>query len=310
MKNKLASIAAGLALAILAGCSASQQDPHPVNTPSSSPSPSVRPEATSRYIGFSVPGFPPDPDRLVRLETATGVQVSAVSFYMGIGKKLDIMTVSSLCSSGILPVVEIDSDKIPLSDIAAGAEDAVLRAYARQIASVHGEVAIDFDHEFNGPWFGWGYTHETAATFVAAWRHIVTVFRRNDATNVAWIWNPNVAGGFTSALRPWYPGDAWVTMVGLDGYFYTPQATFKTVFGPTLSQVRAFTSLPIFIVETGVDPSANRPAQISGLFEGAREAGIIGVIWFDYYKYSGRDWVIDNDKAALNAFRHAVKMYQ
>ena len=156
MKNKLASIAAGLALAILAGCSASQQDPHPVNTPSSSPSPSVRPEATSRYIGFSVPGFPPDPDRLVRLETATGVQVSAVSFYMGIGKKLDIMTVSSLCSSGILPVVEIDSDKIPLSDIAAGAEDAVLRAYARQIASVHGAVAIDFDHEFNGPWFELG----------------------------------------------------------------------------------------------------------------------------------------------------------
>ena len=30
-------------------------------------------------------------------------------------------------------------------------------------------------------------------------------------------------------MRPWYPGDAWVTMVGLDGYFVTSQATFSTV---------------------------------------------------------------------------------
>jgi len=103
---------------------------------------------------------------------------------------------------------------------------------------------------------------------------------------------------------------ALFTMVGLDGYFFTPQATFNTVFGPTLSQVRTFTSRPIFIVETGANPSADRPAQISGLFKGAREAGIIGVIWFDYYKYPGHDWVIDNDPAALNAFRYAAEMYR
>ena len=57
---------------------------------------------------------------------------------------------------------------------------------------MNGAVAIDFDHEFNGAWSEWGYTHESARTFVAAWRHVVTVFRRNDATDVAWVWNPAV----------------------------------------------------------------------------------------------------------------------
>ncbi len=244
------------------------------------------------------------------LENATGVHATIVSLYMSLGKQLDIAAVSSLRSSGVLPVIEIDSDAIPMRDIAAGADDSVLTSYAKQIASVHGTVAIDFDHEFNGPWFEWGDTHESAATFVAAWRHTVTVFRHNGATNVTWVWNPAVPGAYTAAMRPWYPGDAWVTMVGLDGYFVTPEATFTTVFGPALNQVRSFTHRRVLIAETGANPSANRSAQISDLFAGASSAGIAGVIWFDYYKYTDHDWLINNDPAALAAFRKAAEAYR
>ena len=61
---------------------------HPADPPLRSSSPSARAEAVSRYVGFSVPGFPPDPDRLVTLEKATGVQATAVSLYMSLGQKL------------------------------------------------------------------------------------------------------------------------------------------------------------------------------------------------------------------------------
>ena len=40
-------------------------------------------------------------------------------------------------------------------------------------------VVIGFGHEMNAPWYSWGYRHVPAATFVAAWRHIVTLFRRS-----------------------------------------------------------------------------------------------------------------------------------
>src|SRR6185437_7678694 len=38
-------------------------------------------------------------------------------------------------------------------------------------------VVIGFGHEMNAYWYSWGYRHTPAATFVAAWRHIVTLFR-------------------------------------------------------------------------------------------------------------------------------------
>jgi hypothetical protein len=304
VKRALTIAAAAAAVAaVAAGCSAGQGT-----------APLVPPSPAARYVGFSVPGFPPHAGRLTAIERSTGTQASAASFYMSLGSPLDTSAVSSLQSSGVLPVIEIDSDKVPLSKVADGGEDGTLTEYARQVTALRKPVAIDFDHEFNGPWFDWGYNHESAATFTAAWRHVVTVFRRNGAANVAWIWNPNVSAPGTAALRSWYPGNAWVTWIGLDGYEFTPQATFGAVFSPTLAQIRAFTKDPVFIVETGAMPSTARTSQIAGLFAGARKAGVIGLIWFDYDKPSGHgpnhNWRIDDDPAALAAFRKAAEEYR
>jgi mannan endo-1,4-beta-mannosidase len=298
------------AVVAAAGCSAvtgTQPAARPSLPPMSAPSPAAR------YAGFSVPGFPPDPGRLAALEAAAGVRATAVSLYIGLGSPLDTAAVSSLQSSGALPVIEIDSDKVPLAKVADGAGDGALAGYARQVAALRRPVAIDFDHEFNGPWFSWGFRHETAAVFVAAWRRVVSVFRAAGASNVAWIWDPNRGSSVTTALRPWWPGGAWVTWVGIDGYYFTPQATFATVFTPTLAQVRAFTRKPVFIVETGIIASPSRASQITGLFAGARKAGVIGVIWFDYSKRSAtgapHDWRIDGAPASLAAFRAGAREF-
>ena len=44
----------------------------------------------------------------------------------------------------------------------------------------------------NGTWYSWGYRHTSPAVFVAAWRHIVTVFRAAGARNVTWLWTINI----------------------------------------------------------------------------------------------------------------------
>lgn len=114
----------------------------------------------------------------------------------------------------------------------------------------------------------------------------------------------------TAEIRSWYPGNAYVTWVGLDGYFTSPKSTFATVFGSTLYQVRQFTGKKVLIVETGASPSAGRPRAIDSLFSGAANTlGIVGVIWFDYDKAIGHDWSIDNDSLALAAFHAAAKTY-
>jgi mannan endo-1,4-beta-mannosidase len=268
------------------------------------------PARDSRYVGLSVPNFPPDANELTALEEKVQLAPSAVSIYISLGAKLDMSAVTKVCSQGALPIIEIDSDESSIHNVIDGSDDAILISYAKQIASLHFPVAMDFDHEFNGPWFHWGFKYETAQEFVAAWRHLVTIFRSNGATDVKWVWNPNVSYSDTAALRPWYPGDSYVTWVGLDGYFTGPHSTFKTVFGPTLDQVRQFTSRPVFIVETGASPSSQRPRAIDSLFDGmASTPGMVGVIWFDYDKAVGHDWYIDNDPASLAAFSAAAKTY-
>jgi len=219
--------------------------------------------------------------------------------------------VSQVSALGVLPLIEIDSDNVPLTQIADGAWDKYFHSYARSVAAYHAPIAIDFDHEFNGPWFGWGEKHQTAASFVSAWRRIVEIFRQNGATNVIWIWNPNRSSSATVPIASWYPGDNYVSWVGLDAYFLGATDTFSSVFDGTLQEIGSFTHKRIFVVETGANPGPNRVAQIKDLFAGlSANPNIIGFIWFDYAKYAGHDWLIDNDPAGLAALHAGSMTYQ
>jgi mannan endo-1,4-beta-mannosidase len=285
--------------------------------PASSPSPTALPiyrcaplARDNHYVGLSVPGFPPDMSKLTTLEKKFQVQVSAISMYMSLGMKFDMSALTMICEQGALPVIEIDSDGIAFGQVTAGAYDAVLTSYAKELKALNYPVAIDFDHEFNAAASLWGPRYHDAKDFVSAWRHIVTLFRTVGANDVTWIWNPVVNGKGTVSIQPWYPGDAYVTWVGLDGYFTAPQSAFQTVFGPTLADLKTFTKLPVFIDETGANPASQRVRAIDSLFSGAEATPTIkGLVWFDYSKAPGRDWQIEDDPAALAAFRAGAETY-
>jgi beta-mannanase len=46
----------------------------------------------------------------------------------------------------------------------------------------------------NGTWSPWavGVNGNTAAHYVAAWRHVHRIFTKVGATNATWVWCPNV----------------------------------------------------------------------------------------------------------------------
>jgi hypothetical protein len=58
--------------------------------------------------------------------------------------------------------------------------------------------------------------------------------------------------------------------VGIDGYFFRAADTHGSVFGATITQVRALTSDPVLLAETAVGPFAGA-GKIAELFAGARE---------------------------------------
>ena len=109
------------------------------------------------------------------------------------------------------------------------------------------------------------------------------MFRTAGAENVTWLWtvNSSTAQAGIPGPGPWWPGSSYVTWVGIDGYYSTPSATFAPLFGPTIVAVRALTSDPILIAETGAADTASQPAQIADAFAGIRTYGLLGLIWFD-----------------------------
>jgi hypothetical protein len=201
---------------------------------------------------------------------------------------------------------------VPLASIAAGGSDAYLRSYADAVLAFGHPVILSFGHEMNGTWYPWGDGHTPASTFVAAWRHIVRVFRAAGAANVTWLWTVNSIEGAASSLSQWWPGAAWVNWTGIDGYYYQATDSFGSVFGSTIADIRTFSSAPVLIAETAVGTTADRESQIDALFAGVRAERLAGVVWFDEAQQAGvyhQDWRLEDDPDALAAFTAAVETH-
>jgi len=210
-----------------------------------------------------------------------------------------------------VPLVQLDPDNVSLAAIATGQYDAYLISYARAVRAYRHSIILGFGHEMNGSWFSWGYTHASPAAFVAAWRHLVTLFRDAGTKNVTWLWTVNIVKnqhGDIPGPAPWWPGKSYVNWVGIDGYYLSSSWQFAPVFGPTVIAVRELTGDPILIAETGATHAVGQPAKITDVFAGIHKYGLLGLVWFDSTDTSGRDFGIKSP-AAIAAFRRGAKTY-
>jgi mannan endo-1,4-beta-mannosidase len=259
------------------------------------------------YIGVFQRGAPQSYAGITEFTKTTGVKPRVVSYYSGWSEAFQAGFATDAVRHGALPLVQIDPTNVSLAAIAAGQYDDYLRSYADAVRSFGHKVILGFGHEANGDWYSWGYKHTPAVAFVAAWRHIVDVFRQQGARNVIWMWTVNVihpgSEKIASPVR-WWPGSSYVTWVGIDGYYYKPSWTFAPLFGPTIKIVHALSRvpIPILISETGA-PTAYQPAKIANLFAGIRAYGLLGFVWFD--ANGVMDWSLGSP-AAIAAFRRGA----
>ena len=113
----------------------------------------------------------------------------------------------------------------------------------------------------------------------------------------------------TGPIHSWWPGAAYVTWVGIDGYYYRSSDTFASVFGKTIAQARVLTHKPVLLSETAVGPAAGQAAKIGNLFAGMRQYQTLGLVWFDIAQNDGvyhQDWRIENSREAQAAFRRGA----
>jgi hypothetical protein len=273
------------------------------------------PSAPASYLGVFENGSPPSYGPIEQFAKAAGAEPNLIGYYSGWAQPFPTSFADSVHRHGVIPFVQIDPTLASVAGIADGDYDGYLQLYAESVADYGHPVVIGFGHEMNAPWYSWGYGHVLPSTFVAAWRHIVTVFSQQGADNVIWLWTIQAdEPGTGQPISAWWPGPRYVKWVGIDGYYSKPGDSFASIFAKTIEQVRTFTGKPILLAETAVGRGDNQFANILDLFNGMTRYKTLGLVWFDKDlrqqtddpSWARQDWRIEDSALAEEAFQAGV----
>jgi mannan endo-1,4-beta-mannosidase len=216
---------------------------------------------------------------------------------------------------GALPLIDLTSGKARLSDIAAGDDDAALYRWARGARAWGSPFFLRWDWEMNGDWFSWGAQAKRApSAYVAAWRHFHDIVAAAGATNVTWVWCPNVEWRGSTPYEQLYPGDAYVDWTCLDGYNKASRSrAFVQLFRPSYARLLALApAKPVMVAETSsLEYGGLKARWISDALGSLPSAfpQIKAFVWFNWRTdEDGRreDWPIESSAGAEHAFRSAI----
>jgi len=256
-------------------------------------------------------------DNLAAFDQRCGCRPDVAVKYVSWGESPTTMRMlaDSVITNGAVPMLELEPFGVPLASIADGRDDAYLLKYASAVRSLHAQVLMSFEPESNGDWYSWGYTHVRPATEVAAWQHVVKLFRRAGDRNVTWVWIINVAYRGSGPITALWPGSGYVDEIGIDGYFQSSHDTFSTVFGLTFAALRRITDKPVLVSETSASLAAGQSRALGQLAAGVVRYGLVGFIWFDIDQTGERgrgkaDWSIDDNPSALTAYHEIVDKHR
>lgn len=174
-----------------------------------------------------------------------------------------------------------------MAELVAGKRDREIRQLAKLARHVRGTMYLRIGYEFDG---AWNQGHEDRAVYIAAWRRIVDVLRREGADNIAFVWQASaspvddIIDQAHDDLAGWYPGDSYVDWIAFS-WFVSPDDAKPLPGGyrpPTaralMDEVTAFARArgkPVMIAEAapqGFDLKRGFRANISPLWDGPAAA--------------------------------------
>lgn len=206
-------------------------------------------------------------------------------------------------AAGRIPLVNWEPDGIDFADIANGKLDANIKARAQGAKGLGKKFFLDFAAEMNGDE---GWSNNDATLYISAYRHIHDLFVAAGATNVVWVWAPNVTdtNGRNDMTLAYYPGDDYVDWTGVDGYNWggADWQTFETVF-KDIYPLLAAKKKPIMIGEmASAEPGGDKAAWIDAIIPSLKGHYPMfkALVWFDVNKEN--DWRINSSMTALTAF--------
>jgi hypothetical protein len=276
-------------------------------------------------------------ESIVDLEDSLGTTFPLVHIYTAWGSKAEeqfpALQVRGIMEMGSVPFItwepwltDFESDKYPqlrkvgerdkggLADIAKGLYDFYIMQWAEAAKKVNGPLLIRVGHEMNDPYrYPWGPQNNTAKDFIAAWKHIHDIFKKQGANNVFWVWGPHPAYGF---FKEFYPGGDYVDYVGVSALNYGTVASwskwwsFSEIFGNYYKQLITFNK-PLMITEFGsLNVGGNRSQWFAQALDSipSKYPAVKSIVFFHYSEdktttLQAINWYIRDDTASLHAIR-------
>lgn len=194
--------------------------------------------------------------------------------------------------------------------IIRGDWDAYIKKFAAEAKAYGGPVILIPFSEVNGNWSPWSGTlnGNTPAKAVLGFQHVKTVF--GTVPNVKFGWAPNsnsVPNTTANAIQNYYPGDAYVDYVGVDGFnFDAPWVTFDQIFKSPLATISAYNK-PMYVFSFASAQGTQKAAWITDALtvQMKKYPLLEGWVWFNQNKE--KNWLIWSDDASLSAFKSAVQ---
>ncbi|WP_185966874.1 cellulose binding domain-containing protein [Clostridium sp. HBUAS56017] len=205
-------------------------------------------------------------------------------------------------------------------DIANGLKDEYIRQMAQDIKTYNKDIIIRLFHESNGNWYDWALGDSkvnTNETFIAAFRHVVDIFREVGASNVKWDFNVNASSvGKGASYLGNYPGDDYVDIISMDGYNWgTTQSwgstwqSFDEIFSQAYNAVKV-KNKPISISEfAATEIGGDKAEWYTDAFNSINSdkySLINTIVTFSIDKET--DWRINSSEAALKAYIAGIHM--
>lgn len=290
------------------------------------PAPAPAPTISSAPLRFGVatPGGPMASAELDEVATLAGEIPSVVMSYKDFLQAPPISELDAVRSRGATPLVTwepwawgggVDQPAYSLARITAGDFDTYISQWGQSLAAWGKPVMLRFAHEMNGNWYPWaeGVNGNQTGEYAAAWRHVHDVVAATGATNVQWVWSPNVPYWGSTDLTGLFPGAGYVDIVALDGYNWGTSQTWSSwvspvdLFAPGISQLRTLApGKPVLIAETASSELGGSKASwntdlVSYL---AAQPDVMGFVWFDMQKET--DWRINSSDTSASAFKSAL----
>jgi len=281
------------------------------------------------FWGVALDGNPLTSQRLTQVEAQTGLPFQMVVFFLQwpVNPKTDNFPGESLTEiwqRGAIPCLTWEpmyyedgrAVTIAWQRILAGDYDPYLIGFARQAKANDHPLIIRFGHEMNLNLYHWGtppeeYGKESPEIYKRIYRHVVDLFRKEGADKVQWAFVPNSesvplpgkdgAHGWNRVAN-YYPGHAYVDILGMDGYNWGPTKTlakdgwqsrwqsFAELFSPLYGELRTLApDKPIMVFEmASTTVGGDKGKWLADALATAKSWRLTGLVWFEVDKE--QDW--------------------